>query len=401
MERDLAATAPTRSALSGSRGGGAYPWSNATGDTAVTNGPDTWPAVDWRMEVQGRVVVRSIRVGSRTLHATDVLGSYWFVAAERQRIYHRRLRGDQGPWSDDPILSAHRFTNAYRAADRVSQDLIRVQYDGPQGPEDVFLRTVLFRFFNKPETWTIFEGAVGTVSTSTFRIAALDRALEAAMARGERVYSPAYIIPPPPFGARRKHLNHLRLIEHMLATNSVDAIRSAKSLQAVYDILASYPSLGPFLAFQLTIDLNYSTLIDFDEDDFVVAGPGARSGLAKCFTDTDGLSPHDMIRWAVEHQEEEFARYELEFQDLFGRPLALIDCQNLFCETDKYARVAHPDAAGVGARTRIKQKYVPGRDLRVPFFPPKWGINDRVQYDLRRAAIRTQCGVSGRLPVAG
>lgn len=352
----------------------------------MTCGPGHVDAVDWRMEVRDGVVVRSIRVGSRTLHATDVLGSYWFVAAERQRIYHQRLRGDQGPWSEDPILSAHRFTNAYRAADRVSQDLLRVQYDGPQDPRDVFLRTVLFRFFNKPETWTLLEGVVGIVSTSTFRIDALDQALEAAMARGDRVYSPAYIIPPPPFGARRKHLNHLRLVEHMIATGSVEAIRSADSLQAVFDILSSYPSLGPFLAFQLTIDLNYSTLIDFDEDDFVVAGPGARSGLAKCFADTDGLSPHDVIRWAVEHQEEEFERYGLDFQDLFGRPLALIDCQNLFCETDKYARVAHPDAAGVGSRTRIKQKYVPGRDLEVPFFPPKWGINDRVQHDLRPAA---------------
>lgn len=326
--------------------------------------------------------MRSIRVGSRTLVASDVLGSYWFVAAERQRMYHRRLQGAPGPWSMDPILSAHRFTNAYRAADRVSQDLIRLQYDGPQGAEDILLRTLLFRFFNKPQTWRLIQDAVGVVSTSTFDVAAIDRVLEAALARGQRVYSPAYIIPPPPFGARRKHLNHLRLIEHILASGAADDIRETGNLQQVYTILTSYPSLGPFLAFQLTIDLNYTTMIDFGEDEFVVAGPGARSGLAKCFVDTDGLSAEDVIRWAVDHQEEEFERYELEFHDLFGRRLALIDCQNLFCETDKYARVAHPDAAGIGARTKIKQRYVSGPDLTVPFFPPKWGINQRVEEEL-------------------
>ncbi|TQL85577.1 hypothetical protein FB560_1199 [Microbacterium saperdae] len=165
--------------------------------------------------------MRSIRVGSRTLIASPVLRSYWHVAAERQRIYHRRLAGMRGPWSEDEILSAHRFTNAYRAADRVSQELIRTQYDGPQSAEDVLLRTLLFRFFNKPETWNLIEQAVGSVSTESFDVPVIDSMLEQALSRGERIYSPAYIIPPPPFGARRKHLNHLRLIEHVLASGAV------------------------------------------------------------------------------------------------------------------------------------------------------------------------------------
>ena len=45
----------------------------------------------------------------------------WRFAAKRQRIYLRRLAGEIGPWTDDPVLAAYRFTNAFRAADRVSQ----------------------------------------------------------------------------------------------------------------------------------------------------------------------------------------------------------------------------------------------------------------------------------------
>lgn len=332
--------------------------------------------------------MRSIRVGSRTLVASEVLRSYWFLASERQRIYHQRLRGEPGPWSVDQILSTHRFTNAYRAADRVSQDLIRVQYEGPQDGANLLLRTSLFRFFNRPETWQLIEDAIGPVSVATFNIELLDKALELALTRGDRVYSPAYIIPPPPFGARRKHLNHLRLVEYIMSSGVVEEIGEARSLQGVYDILVSLPSLGPFLAFQLTMDLNYSTFVNFDENEFVVAGPGAKSGVLKCFIDTDGLSPQDVIRWAVENQEDEFDRYELSFQDLFGRSLALVDCQNLFCETDKYARVAHPNIAGIGSRTRIKQRYVSGREVPVPFFPPKWGINGRVSVEVRHTAHR-------------
>lgn len=323
--------------------------------------------------------MRTIRIGRRTVVATDVLGSYWFVAAERQRMYHQRLRAEPAPWTRDPILSSYRFTNAYRAADRVSQDLIRAQYTGSQEPADLLLRTLLFRFFNKPATWQAIEATAGPLCVATFDVEQIDRQLVDLLAKGQRIYSAAYIIPPPPFGAVRKHLNHLRLAEHMIASGAADAIKRAASLRQVFDILSSYPSLGPFLAFQLTVDMNYSTLVDFGEDEFVVAGPGARSGIAKCFVDTDGLSAEDIIRWAVDHQDEEFARYGLPFEDLFGRRLALIDCQNLFCETDKYARVAHPEVLGLGQRVRIKQRFAAQAPLATPFFPPKWGLNERAR----------------------
>ncbi|WHP18932.1 nucleotide kinase domain-containing protein [Cellulomonas sp. ES6] len=321
--------------------------------------------------------MRTIRIGRRTAVATEVLRSYWFVAAERQRVYHQRLRGAPPPWTTDLILSTYRFTNAYRAADRVSQDLIQVQYRGPQAPDDLLLRTILYRFFNKPSTWRAIEDAVGTVSLEAFDVARINNSLERLMRRGQTIYSPAYIIPPPKFGARRKHLNHLLLAQHILESGATQSVLGARTMRDVFDTISSYPSLGPFLAFQLTVDLNYSTLLDFEEDQFVVAGPGARSGIAKCFADTGGASHEDIIRWAVDNQEEEFAYYGLEFQDLFGRRLALIDCQNLFCETDKYARVAHPEAVGIGRRSRIKQRFAPASAVPAPFFPPKWGINER------------------------
>ena len=52
-------------------------------------------------------------------------------------------------------------------------------------------------------------------------------------------------------------------------------------MQAMFEILRSYPSLGNFLAFQFTIDLNYSELTRFSEMDFVVAGPGAGARAAQ------------------------------------------------------------------------------------------------------------------------
>jgi hypothetical protein len=50
------------------------------------------------------------------------------IIAERHAIYNRRLKGEAPPWADDPILGAYKFTNVFRATDRVSQQGIRISW---------------------------------------------------------------------------------------------------------------------------------------------------------------------------------------------------------------------------------------------------------------------------------
>ena len=76
-----------------------------------------------------------ITICGRRLDPTPVFDTYWRFAAARQGLYEARLRGQPAPWTSDPILRRHRFTNCYRAADRVSQFLIsQVIYEGSQEP---------------------------------------------------------------------------------------------------------------------------------------------------------------------------------------------------------------------------------------------------------------------------
>jgi hypothetical protein len=317
------------------------------------------------------------------LRPTAVFDSYWRFAAERQAIFFRRLAGMPAPWTDDPILARHRFTNAYRAADRVSQFLIRevIYGDGrSQTPRETLFRVMLFRLFNKIETWQLLEQHLGKLAWDGFDSKAYDRFLTHAMAHGAKLYSAAYIIPPVKWsgGDGVKHRGHLHLLQTALSGDLTDALTQARSLDQVFAILKQLPSFGDFLAFQLAIDLNYSALIDFPEDTFVVAGPGARDGIAKCFDNAGEFAPEEIIGLMHDRQEREFERLDLSFQSLWGRPLQLIDCQNLFCEISKYARVAHPDVAGVSGRTRIKQGFRPDETPLPVWFPPKWGLNDRL-----------------------
>ncbi len=294
-------------------------------------------------------------------------------------MYYRRLEGAPAPWTTDPILETYRFTNTYRAADRVSQYLIReVQYhpERSQAPRELFFRTILFKIFNKIETWEALERAHGPLAWTTVDLDRLDATLSYLLARGQRVYSAAYIMPAPSYGAARKHSNHLKLVQTMMADGLPELIAQAADLRTVYNSMLRYPGLGRFLAFQYTIDLNYSDLLDFAEDNFVVAGPGALDGISKCFTSTGGLSPEDLILWITERQEQEFGSRGIKFAGLFSRRLHPIDCQNLFCEISKYSRVAHPEFSGVANRERIKQRYKPDRQgLPKPFFSPRWGLD--------------------------
>lgn len=317
-----------------------------------------------------------IEVGGRTLTPSPVFDTYWRFAAERQAIYTARLRGQPGPWTQDPVLNAHRFTNCYRAADRVSQYLIRhIIYTGPQDFEEVAFRILLFKIFNKIETWKLLQAELGPPTWASYNHAEYDRVLSAAFNRRQKLYSAAYVMAPPQLGAQRKHTNHLRLLELMMRGGLPYVLTGANSMSAAFEALRAQPSIGNFLGFQFLIDLNYSDGLSFDEMEFVVPGPGARDGIRKCFGKAaDGIEAQ-VIRYMAEHQDEHFARLGLSFKGLHGRPLQLIDCQNLFCEVDKYARAAHPTIAGISGRTRIKQRFAPVLKPMTSWFPPKWGLN--------------------------
>ena len=315
-----------------------------------------------------------VHLDGRRLRVTRAFWSYWYLAAERQAMFMKRVAAEPAPWTADPILGSYRFTNAYRASDRVSQSLLQdVIYAGDYECRDTVLRVLLFKIFNRGETWRRLVDSVGDPTVATFDRAAYTAALDSLFDSGARLYSGAYIMPAPQFGYERKHANHVALLEQVLADGTIDAIGRASSLRDLYQALLEIPSFGSFLSYQYAVDLNYSRHFDFDEMEFVVAGPGALRGIGKCFEDSHALEPADVIRAMANSADVYLADGPVEFRDLWGRPLQLIDCQNLFCEVDKYSRIAHPEI-GVGGPRRIKQTFQPDENPLRLGYPPKWGL---------------------------
>ncbi len=306
----------------------------------------------------------------------EVYNLYWYFAWERQNIFWKKLKGEASPWTDDPILREYKFCNSYRVNDRVSQYLLKnVIYNGKKyRKEDMLFRIILFKLFNKESTWELLINNFQDITLESFKMEEYSKVLTKAKSEGIKLYNDAYIsCANKAFGYNFKHDNHLALLHKMFLEDLVqDKIIKCKSMEEAFNILRSYPLIGNFMAYQLVTDINYSEVVDFREDEFTVAGPGSIRGIRKCFTSRDGLSYEDIIRYMYENQDREFKRLGLNFKRIGNRPLELIDCQNIFCELDKYCREKLPNLKS--NRVKIKKKYVPKEDKIEYMYPPKWQI---------------------------
>jgi hypothetical protein len=317
------------------------------------------------------------------LEPTLVFEAYWRFIAARFGIYLRRLRGEPPPWTSDPVLNRYKFTNVFRATDRVSQEGIRISLDplSAGSLEEQFFRIILFKLFNKIETWQALTRFLGEEPRLlNFDPDHYDDILEELRARKVKIYSAAYMMPGPSDyrveGIVRKHSMHLHMLADMLEAGIPRRLREAGSLERAYHVLREVRMLGPFLAYQLLIDVNYGPHLNYGENEFIVPGPGAKEGIKKCFRNPGKRAEADIIILVTTYQDAcSRVVTGADAPTLFGRPLQLIDIQNCFCEVAKMSRVNYPEF-NLG-RSRIKISYSPekARPLLRPFFPPQWGIN--------------------------
>lgn len=265
----------------------------------------------------------------------DIYDLYWYFACERQNIFWKKLNAKTASWTDDEILQRYKFCNSYQVNDRVSQYLLRnVIYNGKK----------------------------------------YSQVLENAISNEAKIYNDAYIsCATKAFGYNRKHDNHLALLNKMFSVDKIYLkIKEAKTMKDGFNILRKYPLIGDYMAYQLVTDINYSDVVNWQENEFTIAGPGSLRGIKKCFIDKESMSNEDIIRYIYENQDKEFKRLGLNFERIGNRPLQLINCQNIFCELDKYCRQARPELKT--DRTKIKKKYIAKNEKINYIYPPKWNI---------------------------
>jgi len=103
---------------------------------------------------------------------SKVFDTYWRFAAERQEIFFRRIAGARS-LDPDPVLREFKFTNAYRASDRVSQYLIRRGILCGDQILTTYFQDPAVKNLHRIETWELLEESwvvsrsQPTISTAT------------------------------------------------------------------------------------------------------------------------------------------------------------------------------------------------------------------------------------------
>lgn len=306
---------------------------------------------------------------------------------ERMNIFWRKCTCENNAnWTDDPILQKYKFTNVYRATDRVSQFLINeVIYKDLEkySPKDVLLRILIFKIFNKPETWDYLDNVLDEpITTSSFDPQIIARLLSAYQI-SHPLFNNAYMMTGSHWKydyLQTKHEKWLTMVQkEVLDFHLLEKILEASSLEAVYNYMKNCSLIGEFLAYQYAIDFNYSPYVNFDENSFVKAGIGAIRGIKKCFTQF-GNTFEEAIHFVAENFVELSHRYGYDhFRMLPNHAPTLVDYQNCFCETDKYLRGRVPELTI--ENKHIKQRYKASSKAIYYMFPPKWHISVNLAYE--------------------
>lgn len=184
----------------------------------------------------------------------DVFRTFFQYAHDRHDVFLKRKSGaSQEEWTSDPVLSSTKFANVYRVLDRSTQYVLtRVVQDGDQGLEEVCFRVFLFRSFARISTYEVIKEALGgPPSLKNFSPAAYENILMPHIGAGNPVYGSSYFIPAPrEFKTQYPFQSTLRLVQLMMRTGLPQRLSELKHMRDAHSLLATFPSLGPFLAMQ-------------------------------------------------------------------------------------------------------------------------------------------------------
>jgi hypothetical protein len=260
---------------------------------------------------------------------------YFDFVVKRHAIWEKRQRGEPSPWTADPFLW-RKYTNVFRVLDPGSQYVVEMMQDAPT-PADALARAFLYRYTNKPETWDYLKERLGRWPLASDIDAELYAMMSSYRDAGNTLFSGAYIIMPAPNTTGDKAMHAVALAKRLMhpesPQNVVEQVVGATTQRAAFDALTAHLGVGDFMAMQVLTDWGYYWS-GWDENTFVVAGPGSKRGIAHISKD----KPEDFIR---EIQQEWYLRIDCPSIPLPGgleRAPSLMDIQNTFCEFSKYMR---------------------------------------------------------------
>lgn len=261
--------------------------------------------------------------------------------------------------TNDPILAQYRFCNVYRELDRVTRwihERIRVPY---ADHELLWLMLAIARTINWPPTLKNLMYAGAWPDAPGWWPPVLGEWLQKFKNRGDKVYTGAYMIraESDPKAAWYSWSKQRYIAEVVIGKLWEDREQlGAETSAGWWEALQQYTGWGPFMAYQVVVDLQHTRYLRDapDNQTWAAAGPGTMRGLNR-WRNRDPKTP---MNQDVALDQLCMLRGELHrpgvLESYVPTPIDLSDVCNVCCEFDKYERVR----LGEG---RPRAKYVPGR----------------------------------------
>ncbi|KAI8996543.1 hypothetical protein BD414DRAFT_478341 [Trametes punicea] len=333
-------------------------------------------AVDFTPGKRTPPALKVVMIAGRPFHPNLMLDTFFTFVSERHRIHQRRLAGKPPPWTNDTILATYPFTNVFRVYDRVTQYVLRnVIEKGDQGLHEQCFRVMLFRSFNKIETWELLTSHFGDITWRDFNVSAYEDVLLKEH-QENALYGHAYIIPSSRLGGRANASNHLRLVQLMMEEDLPRQLQKLRHLKDAHGRICLFPGMGDFMALQLALDLNMTPHFNYSEDEWVALGPGSLECIRKMFGPSIRGFEFEALRYLHESQHTHFARLHIRPPDIPRLPgrtpgLSMVDLEHALCECEKYSRAYHPSIKGKRQRV-AKRVFVPRPEPITADVPPHW-----------------------------
>ncbi len=221
----------------------------------------------------------------------DLMHQFFGMMYERQQIWVRRsVLKQKFPWTDDPILRDHKFTNVYRELDRSSQwEIQHIISDHSLGLKDLVWKILVFRTFNKPE---LFDFAQGIPAYEGFDFEEFFNTVEAFRATGQNPFTSAYYINNTACPGQSRdwcYCYHALPKLHAALPKIVKMILTNEHPTKLVAEFVKLPCIGKFLAHEFYISLTYAArywrkpIFRWDENSWTNVGPGASLGIRLIF----------------------------------------------------------------------------------------------------------------------
>jgi hypothetical protein len=257
-------------------------------------------------------------------------GPLWSWMRAREALRLRRAEGGPPPWTEDPILHRYGFCNWNREHDRVTRWLRERWYGPHANHENLWFAAIMARMINWPPTLE----EIGFPHVWDAR--RCYEAMSARRARGEKLYTSAYLLKGQP--GMEKHwttVYHVLVPAWKSQRNLVP--RPSDNLRSLWKRLKELPYVGGFLAYEIVTDLRHTRYL-WQADDihsWAFAGPGTKRGLNRLH----GRPVHADLgdRQALEEMRGLLAASREALPD-FPR-LEMRDIAHSLGETDKYLRI--------------------------------------------------------------